>query len=133
MQVGKFQALKATTNFVPHFCFRQRVLSLPTLLHVTMLTLTLLFMLGACQISENRFNSDSKPCADGEYQHIESNIGSSDLQGHGPDIGSDEWHSVVEFKLGLRGEADVPIRGTKRWCEYIWQKYNSLAASKPAD
>jgi hypothetical protein len=42
--------------------------------------------------------------------------------GHGPDIGSLEWQSVIEFKLGLRGDPDVPPRGSQRWCAYIDQR-----------
>ena len=37
----------------------------------------------------------------------------------GPDIGSDEWQSVIEFKLGIRGQADLPARGSREWCEFI--------------
>ena len=43
----------------------------------------------------------------------------TDSAGHGPDIGSAEWMSAVEFKLGLRGGADVPELGTPAWCERI--------------
>ena len=39
--------------------------------------------------------------------------------GHGPDIGSGEWKSVVEFKLGIRGNPDVPDRDSQEWCSYI--------------
>lgn len=39
--------------------------------------------------------------------------------GHGPDPGSLEWRSVVEFKLGIRGDAAIPPQATDRWCEYI--------------
>ncbi|WMC11684.1 MliC family protein [Oceanimonas pelagia] len=39
--------------------------------------------------------------------------------GHGPDAGSGEWKSVVEFRLGIRGATGVPERETQAWCEYI--------------
>ena len=39
--------------------------------------------------------------------------------GHGPDIGSEEWKSVIEFKLGIRGNPDVPDRNSSQWCDYI--------------
>lgn len=42
-----------------------------------------------------------------------------DGQGHGPDLGSDEWKSVVEFKLGIRGDPQVPGRDSQAWCTYI--------------
>ena len=48
------------------------------------------------------------PCTDSWYQSIEEKVSTSDGQGHGPDVGSDEWKSVIEFKLGIRGKPDVP-------------------------
>jgi len=39
--------------------------------------------------------------------------------GHGPDIGSEEWKSVIEFKLGVRGSPDVPDRNSREWCHFI--------------
>jgi hypothetical protein len=46
-------------------------------------------------------------------------VTTGDGQGHGPDIGSDEWRSVVEFKLGIRGNPAVPSRASREWCHYI--------------
>ena len=39
--------------------------------------------------------------------------------GHGPDIGSEEWKSVIEFKLGVRGNPNVPDRNSREWCRFI--------------
>ncbi len=39
--------------------------------------------------------------------------------GHGPDLGSEEWKSVVEFKLGIRDQADLPSRNSEDWCRRI--------------
>jgi len=50
---------------------------------------------------------------------IEEKVSTGDGQGHGPDLGSDEWKSVVEFKLGIRGEPDVPSREGAAWCRHI--------------
>jgi hypothetical protein len=50
---------------------------------------------------------------------VEAIVGTGDGHGHGPDAGSDEWRSVVEFKLGLRGNPTVPPRGDMAWCGYI--------------
>uniref|UniRef100_B8DQB4 Lysozyme inhibitor LprI N-terminal domain-containing protein n=1 Tax=Nitratidesulfovibrio vulgaris (strain DSM 19637 / Miyazaki F) TaxID=883 RepID=B8DQB4_NITV9 len=50
---------------------------------------------------------------------IDGSIPTSDGQGHGPDLGSDEWKSVVEFRLGLRGRADVPERDDPAWCGLV--------------
>jgi hypothetical protein len=53
------------------------------------------------------------------YNLVERQLSTGDGQGHGPDLGSLEWRSVVEFKLGLRGDARVPALETDLWCAYI--------------
>jgi len=59
------------------------------------------------------------PCGDAWYRAIEQKVTTGDGRGHGPDIGSGEWKSVVEFRLGLRGEPDLPDRDSEAWCGYI--------------
>lgn len=58
-------------------------------------------------------------CSESWSRAIEETISTGDGQGHGPDIGSDEWKSVIEFKLGIRGQSQVPPRNTAAWCQYI--------------
>ena len=58
-------------------------------------------------------------CGDDWYALVESKLPTGDGAGHGPDPGSDEWRSVVEFRLGIRGDATVPDRSTPDWCKYI--------------
>lgn len=53
------------------------------------------------------------------YEKVEAQLGSDDGRGHGPDIGSQEWKSVVEFKLGVRDQLGVPDRSTDAWCAYV--------------
>ena len=60
-------------------------------------------------------------CSDSWYQSIEDAVVSSDNQGHGPDIGSEEWKSVIEFKLGIRDEPNLPDRDSDEWCRHIDQ------------
>ena len=53
-------------------------------------------------------NADSpplrpEPCSPAWYQAVEARALPGDGRGHGPDLGSAEWQSVVEFKLGVRG------------------------------
>jgi len=47
---------------------------------------------------------------------------SGDGAGHGPDIASDEWKSVIEFHLWIRGNAAVPDHSTSEWCDFIDSK-----------
>jgi uncharacterized protein len=58
-------------------------------------------------------------CSDSWYRSIERSVGTSDGQKHGPDVGSDEWKSTIEFKLGIRGVADLPSRDDDAWCRYV--------------
>ena len=59
------------------------------------------------------------PCTAQWYQWVEHKLVSGDGQGHGPDIGSDEWKSVIEFKLGIRGQSQLPDRDSEDWCQLI--------------
>lgn len=68
-------------------------------------------------------------CSDAEYRTIESRVITGDGHGHGPDLGSVEWKSVIEFKLGIRGQPDVPRRDSDAWCRYLNQ---ALAARDSA-
>lgn len=58
-------------------------------------------------------------CTAAWYDSINAAVQTDDGQGHGPDVGSDEWKSVIEFRLGVRGDPDVPERDTPAWCQYI--------------
>ena len=46
-------------------------------------------------------------CTAAWYQSIEEKVPTGDGRGHGPDVGSDEWKSVVEFKLGIRCQDQI--------------------------
>jgi uncharacterized protein len=63
----------------------------------------------------------SSLCTESWYRSIDEKVATSDGQGHGPDVGSDEWKSVIEFKLGVRDKPDVPSRDSESWCQYIDQ------------
>lgn len=58
-------------------------------------------------------------CSDDWYRQIEASLATGDGMGHGPDIGSDEWKSVIEFRLGVRGEPEVPPRTSEAWCSFV--------------
>lgn len=63
--------------------------------------------------------SEPAPCSAPWQQRVEERLQTGDAEGHGPDLGSEEWRSVVEFKLGIRGNAAVPARDSQQWCQYI--------------
>ena len=78
----------------------------------------LLLLLTACA-GQGPQSKALAPCTEPWYQAVEENVTSGDGMGHGPDIGSEEWKSVIEFKLGVRGNPDVPDRDSSAWCLFI--------------
>lgn len=58
-------------------------------------------------------------CTNDWFLQIEKEILTGDGQGHAPGIGSLEWRSVIEFKLGIRNDPKVPPLESTRWCNYI--------------
>jgi hypothetical protein len=61
------------------------------------------------------------PCSDEWNRAVDLKLVSGDGQGHGPDLGSEEWKGVIEFKLGIRGQADLPARDSDDWCQLVDQ------------
>ena len=59
------------------------------------------------------------PCSEEWNRHVDRLVVSADGQGHGPDLGSNEWQGVVEFKLGVRDQPGLSARGSDDWCEFI--------------
>ncbi|MDO6489419.1 hypothetical protein Q4503_17120 [Colwellia sp. 6_MG-2023] len=70
-------------------------------------------------ISCQSISESENLCTDSWERFIHENIPTGDGKGHGPDLGSDEWKSVVEFKLGIRGNTNIPQRNTKAWCAHV--------------
>ena len=77
-----------------------------------------LTFLSACTYAPASGNRP-EPCSVVWFEGLEDRYHTGDGAGHGPDIGSDEWKSVIEFKLGIREDPNVPGRGTAQWCEFI--------------
>jgi uncharacterized protein len=71
-------------------------------------------------------------CSETWYGTVEAKVSTGDGRGHGPDVGSDEWKSVVEFKLGIRGKPDIPSRGSDAWCRHIDQVLESAGGAAAA-
>lgn len=64
-------------------------------------------------------SASATPCSPSWFEAVEAKVGTGDGQGHGPDVGSSEWRSVVEFRLGVRGDEAVPNSESQAWCDYI--------------
>lgn len=77
-----------------------------------------IFIVCSCGVAPTS-NPGRQPCSEQWFQYVEEQLQTGDSEGHGPDLGSSEWRSVVEFKLGVRGDPDVPHRETEQWCAYI--------------
>ncbi|WP_101758826.1 MliC family protein [Oceanicoccus sp. KOV_DT_Chl] len=96
-------------------------------------SLPFIVLLIACTESDKTSVSAASLCTNEWFQSVEKSVVSGDGQGHGPDVGSDEWKSVVEFKLGLRGDASLPARASSEWCSYIDQRIQSrLTSASPS-
>ena len=65
-------------------------------------------------------------CTKSWYEYVETKLSTGDGRGHGPDPGSDEWKSVVEFRLSIRGNSGMPDRSSPDWCEFIDQHISSI-------
>ena len=59
------------------------------------------------------------PCSEKWNQLVEETLPTGDADGHGPDMGSMEWRSVVEFKMGIRDDPAVPPLESEEWCTYM--------------
>jgi hypothetical protein len=78
---------------------------------------------GAAQASDSLNSGPASPplCSDSWYRMIAGKVPTGDAQGHGPDVGSEEWKSAIEYTLGVRGQPNVPRRDSESWCRYIDQ------------
>ena len=85
---------------------------------VTSVLLALSLLTPGCSTSQD-ISGLKQACTTDWYSVVEKQVSTGDGYGHGPDLGSGEWRSVVEYKLGIRGNPEVPSRGTDQWCDYI--------------
>jgi hypothetical protein len=89
--------------------------------YISLITALILATLASCKTTHTA-EQQPEPCSEDWYPWAEAVLSSSDGRGHGPDIGSDEWQSVIEFKLGIRGQAGIPPRSSNAWCQFIDQR-----------
>jgi len=73
--------------------------------------------------------AEPQPCSPEWFDSVEAELGTGDGMGHGPDIGSGEWRSVVEFRLGVRDDPAVPDNQSPEWCSYISDLMDERATS----
>lgn len=83
------------------------------ILFIIVITVVVMF------ISNKAVYQSDNLCTAEWKQFIEETVSTGDGMGHGPDLGSDEWQSVIEAKLSIRGDVNTPQRTTKAWCSYI--------------
>ena len=67
-------------------------------------------------------------CSPEWFRYVNSQVPSSDSMGHGPDIASQEWKSVIEFKLGIQSHASLPPKNTPQWCKFIQSQLDAQRA-----
>ena len=91
----------------------------------------LLLLLSGCSGDTQTEPQASDICTQQWFKTIDAAVSTGDGYGHGPDIGSDEWQSVVEFKLGIRDKMDTPARNTMAWCVHIDKLVDSVEKPKP--
>ena len=99
-----------------------------------LLGLILALAAGTALSASNDGKSSPQPealCSDAWFRSIEEKVPTGDGQGHGPDLGSDEWKSEVEFKLGIRDKPNVPGRDSQVWCRHIDQGSIWIPVSSP--
>ena len=67
--------------------------------------------------------SSAGVCSEEWYSRVEAQVDTGDGRGHGPDPGSTEWRSTVEFRLGIRDDPRGPPLETEAWCRHINEHY----------
>lgn len=80
----------------------------------------LLLVLAACSESGSAPPSDWKTWS----VWVEARYPVGDAEGHGPDIGSDEWARALQQKLGI---VDGPDLGSEEWRAAVELKLRGVA------
>jgi hypothetical protein len=79
-------------------------------------------------LANKESSTEQQLCSNDWYLLVEKQISTGDNHGHGPDLGSIEWRSTVEFKLGIRNQPGIPALDTEQWCGYINEHFIKPAA-----
>ncbi|MEO2266072.1 MliC family protein [Pseudoalteromonas sp. YIC-656] len=96
--------------------------------------LTLLAGIAAChtlpeepqnQVPQETAATIGNTCSLATLTQIERQVSSQDALGHGPDIGSVEWASSIEHRLGIKEHNNKPPMLSAAWCGYIEQLHSN--------
>ena len=88
-------------------------------------SISLIFIFLSCSTDTTQ-DIEKSSCSADWYEHIALSVITGDTQGHGPDTGSEEWKSVVEFKLGIRGNPENPDYSNPEWCAFVQSLIDQL-------
>lgn len=99
-------------------------------MRVGIITLAIV-LISACTQRVHNVTEPVSSCDMARYQEFDAQLQSGDGMGHGPDIGSDEWKSVIEFLLGLRGAEGLPSHHSPKWCDAIQHAIDARVAEQP--
>lgn len=83
------------------------------------LTLIVIMLIIGCSPALQDKSTAKESCSKESMEMVETKVTTGDSEGHGPDIGSSEWYSVVERRLGIEGKPSIPKKGTAKWCDYV--------------
>lgn len=95
-----------------------------------MLSGAIVVLLASCTSPGKPPGQPESSCDMARFEDIDAQLQSGDGMGHGPDIGSDEWKSVIEFLLGLRGAEGLPSHHSPKWCDAIQQAIDARVAEQ---
>ena len=87
--------------------------------------LIFLSLLWGCVTQEPEDQNSVVTCSQTWYDEIEEIISIGDGQGHGPDLGSQEWRHAVEYRLGIAENKQKPPVTSEKWCGYVQSQIQS--------
>ncbi len=93
------------------------------MLRVLRITFCLIVTVNFSCASSSGNQTNSQACTNEWFLFVEEQIPTGDGQGHGPDLGSAEWRSTIEFKLGIRDDPSVPPLDSIQWCNYVNERF----------
>lgn len=78
------------------------------------------------EMQELKDSNALTPCSKAWMVFIDDSITTQDENQHGPDIGSAEWKSTIEYKLNVKNNPEVPDQNSQDWCIYVDEKMKTF-------